>query len=96
VTRANLYVYYRADLARMDALRAAVGALFDAVSETYGIRPRWMCRRDDAATCMEIYADVEEVDALAAFIGRQCEAMDFRRLLTDAGIRHAEIFVDGD
>jgi len=96
VTRANLYVYYRADPARMDAVRAAVGALFDAVWETYGMRPRWMCRRDDAATCMEIYADVEEVDALAAFIGRQCEAMDFRRLLTDAGIRHAEIFVDGD
>lgn len=96
MTRASLYVYYRADPARMDELRAAVGVLFDAASKTYGIRPRWMQRRDDAATCMEVYADVEEVGALAAFIGRQCESMDFRRLLVDGGIRHEEIFVDRD
>ena len=96
MTRANLYVYYRADPARMDALRVAVAALFDAVSKTYGIRPRWMHRRNDATKCMEVYADVEDVGALAAFVERQCASMDFGRLLGDAETRHAEIFVDRD
>ena len=96
MTRASLYVYYRADPARPDELRAAVGALFDAVSQTYGIRGRWMQRRDDVTTCMEIYADVEDVSGLTAFVARQCERTGFARLLLDAGTRHEEIFVDAD
>lgn len=94
MTRANLYVYYRVDPTRRDALRAAIHTLFDAVAQTHGIRGRWMCRRDDPATYMEIYADVEDVTALAAFIEQVCERTGFERLLVDAGARHAEIFVD--
>ncbi len=96
MTRANLYVYYRVDPTRRDALRAAIRILFDAVAQTHGIRGRWMCRRDDPATCMEIYAEVEDVTALATFIEQHCERVGFGRLLIDAGARHAEIFVDAD
>ena len=96
MTRANLYVYYRVDPTRRAALRVAIRTLFDAVAQTHGIRGRWMCRRDDSATCMEIYADVEDVTALATFIEQYCEQLGFARLLVDAGARHAEIFVDAD
>jgi hypothetical protein len=96
VTRATIYVYYRVDPTRRDALRAAVGELFDAVARAHGIRGRWMCRRDDPGTCMEIYADVEDVTVLATFIEHHCERARFGRLLVDAGARHAEIFVDAD
>jgi len=96
VSRASLFVYYRIDPARRDALRTAVGALFAAVAQTHGIRGRWMRRRDDPVTCMEVYADAEDVTALATFIDHHCERAGFGQLLAEAGARHAEIFVDAD
>jgi quinol monooxygenase YgiN len=96
VTRASLYSYYRVDPARRDALRSAVEALFQAVAQAHGVQGRWMHRKDDPETFMEVYDNSEDVEALAAFIRQECERTGFRQLLADAGARHDEIFVDAD
>lgn len=54
----NYYVYYKVDVARLAEARAAVEKLFAAVEHDYGVRGRWMRRRDDPATYMEVYEDV--------------------------------------
>lgn len=95
MTRASLYVYYRVDPARHGELRDAVRALFAAAS-AHGAHGRWMRRRDDPSTYMEVYADVGDVDALVAFIRQECERTGFARLLGDGGTRHDEIFVDAE
>lgn len=94
VTRASLYAYYRINPQRRDALRAAVDALFLAAARAYGAQGRWMRRRDDPTTYLEVYAEVENVDALAAFLRRECERSGFARLLAEGSVRHEEIFVD--
>jgi len=96
VTRASLYCYYRADPAHRVALRSAVEALFRAVAQAHGVQGRWLHRKDDPQTCMEVYGDSADVEALAAFIRQECERTGFRQLLADAGVRHDEIFVDAD
>jgi hypothetical protein len=55
-----------------------------------------MHRKDDPQTCMEVYGESADVEALAAFIRQECERTGFRQLLADAGVRHDEIFVDAD
>jgi hypothetical protein len=94
VTRGCLYSYYRADPAHREALRGAVEALFRSVSQIFGVEGRWMQRKDDPDTFMEIYAGAADVDALAQFVREQCERSGFRRLLADSGVRHDELFVE--
>jgi len=96
VTRASLYSYYRIVPERRAEARAAVYALFAAVAQNHDVQGRWMRRRDDPQTHMEIYSDIEDVDALLAFIRRECERTGFARVLADAGARHDEIFVESD
>jgi uncharacterized small protein (DUF1192 family) len=96
VTSGSLYSYYRADPARREALRSAVEALFHAVAQTHGIQGRWMHRKDDPETFMEVYDGSADLEALVAFIRQECERTGFRQLLADAGARHDEIFVDAD
>ncbi|MDX1374137.1 MAG: DUF4936 family protein [Burkholderiales bacterium] len=96
MTRACLYTYYRIDPARQREARTAVEALFAAAAQAYGVRGRWMRRKDDPSTFLEVYAEVENVEALAAFIRSECERMGFVRLLADGAARHDEIFVDAD
>ena len=96
MTRGCLYCYYRGDPAQSKALRNAVDALFRAVSENFSVQGRWMRRKDDPDTFMEIYADVANIDALVEFIQEECERSGFRRLLADSGVRHDEVFVDAD
>lgn len=96
--RACLYTYYRVDPAQGKALRDAVEALFRTVAEKFGVRGRWMRRRDDPYTFMEIYTGGgdTDVDALARFIQEECDRSGFRRMLADSGVRHDELFVDAD
>jgi hypothetical protein len=96
VTRASLYTYYRIDPARRAALRTAVDALFAAVAQAYGVQGRWMRRKDDPGTYLEVYADVENVEALVLFVRRECERSGFAALLADGTARHDEVFVDAD
>ena len=56
----NYYVYYKVDVSRLPEVRARVERLFQSVEKACGIRGRWMRRRDDAATYMEVYEDVRD------------------------------------
>jgi hypothetical protein len=67
----NYYIYYRIDPDRAAAARQAVRSLFGAVEKAFGVRGRWMRRRDDPSTYMEVYEDVRDEAAFEALI--ECE-----------------------
>jgi uncharacterized protein DUF4936 len=67
----NYYVYYKVEAERVAAVRSAVNDLFAKVEKQFGIRPRWMRRRDDPATYMEVYEDVKDERAFAALLERE-------------------------
>lgn len=63
----NYYVYYRLDPARLDFFRSAINILFKTIQNASGVQGRWLRRRDDPATYMEVYegvADEQTFDAL--------------------------------
>jgi hypothetical protein len=59
------------DLARVAELRAAVEKLFREVERACGIRGRWMRRRDDPATYMEVYEGVSDEAAFEMLLERE-------------------------
>jgi len=64
----NYYVYYKIAPERVAQIGSQVQALFRKIEEQTGIRGRWMHRRDDPTTYMEVYEGVEGDDeGLAAF-----------------------------
>jgi hypothetical protein len=67
----NYYVYYRLDPASAESSRAKVQAIFDAVERRTGVRGRWMRRRDDAATFMEVYEGVRDAAAFEALLAAE-------------------------
>ncbi len=66
----SYYVYYRVEPARLDALRGAVQELFRSIENETGVRGRWMRRRDDPMTYMEVYEDVRDERAFEALLDR--------------------------
>lgn len=75
----SYYVYYRVDAARVEAVRIAVRALFDAVERETGVRGSWMRRRDEATTFMEVYEGVADERAFEAVLARQSAALGLER-----------------
>jgi hypothetical protein len=67
----NYYVYYRLDPARAEASRATVREIFDAIERAAGVRGRWMRRRDDGATYMEVYEGVCDAAAFEVLLERE-------------------------
>ena len=90
---ATLYVYYRIDPARREELRITVERLFAAIHRETGIRGRWMQRRDDPGTCMEVYAPVAAVDEFAAVLEAQVRHHDMAHLLAAGASRRTETFI---
>jgi len=56
----NYYVYYKIESAREAAVKTAVGNLFGIIQKQFGVAGRWMRRRDDPTTYMEVYEGVQE------------------------------------
>ena len=77
----NYYVYYKIDPARLGELRAAVERLFAAVERECGVRGRWMRRRDDATTYMEVYEGVADEAAFEALLEREGARLGVARRL---------------
>jgi hypothetical protein len=75
----NYYVYYRVDAARAVTLRAEIEALLGKVEKQSGIRGRWMRRRDDAATYMEVYENVADAAAFEALLARESAGLGLER-----------------
>jgi hypothetical protein len=67
----NYYVYYKIESARLAALRALVEQVFSTIEQQTGVRGRWMHRRDDPLTYMEVYEGVTDEAAFEALLERE-------------------------
>lgn len=81
----SYYVYYRVEADRQPELRQQVERLFGVVERATGVRGRWMRRRDDGATCMEVYENVADEATFEALLARESAALGLER--------HVERFV---
>ena len=52
-------------------MRAGVERLFAAIERECGVRGRWMHRRDDPTTYMEVYEDVKDAARFDAVLERE-------------------------
>jgi hypothetical protein len=75
----SYYVYYRVDAARAAGLRAGIEALLARVEEQTGIRGRWMRRRDDPSTYMEVYEGIADDAAFEALLAREAAVLGLDR-----------------
>ena len=67
----NYYVYYRVDAAGIDSIRSSVQKIFATVKAKTGIQGRWLRRRDDPTTYMEVYEGVADDAAFEALLARE-------------------------
>jgi hypothetical protein len=67
----NYYVYYQVAPERLKEVGSAVKRLFAAVESQTGVRGRWMRRRDDPTTYMEVFEGVKEEAAFEALLDRE-------------------------
>jgi hypothetical protein len=75
----NYYVYYRVDPARLAALRVEIESLFDDIQKQFGSRGRWMRRRDEPATYMEVYEGVKDDAAFEKVLERGTAKLGLER-----------------
>jgi hypothetical protein len=67
----NYYVYYKVSPTQLDELRPRVQDLFRQAKLRFGVTGRWMRRRDDSATFMEVYEEVRDEAGFEALLERQ-------------------------
>ena len=77
----HYYVYYKVAPTEVNRLRAAVHALFEVIEQQCGVRGRWMHRRDDPSTYMEVYEDVTDAAAFEALLEREGAKLGVQRRL---------------
>jgi len=75
----NYYVYYRVEQARLSAVRVSVQELLKTIERTTGVRGRWMHRRDDPLTYMEVYEGVQDEPAFEALLKREAASLGLDR-----------------
>ena len=75
----SYYVYYRVDAHRVAALREAVQRMFGVIEAATGVRGRWMRRRDEASTFMEVYEDVADEQPFEALLEREAAVLGLER-----------------
>ena len=67
----NYYVYYKVSPDRLDEIRGRVESLFSEVEKKTGVRGRWMHRRDDPTTYMEVYEGIQDERGFEALLERE-------------------------
>jgi Domain of unknown function (DUF4936) len=75
----SYYVYYRVEPGRVPTLRVQIEAILRTVEQTTGVRGRWMCRRDEPSTYMEVYEDVVDERGFEALLERESAALGLER-----------------
>lgn len=75
----SYYVYYRVDAHRVAALREAVQRMFGVIEAATGVRGRWMRRRDEASTFMEVYENVADERPFEALLEREAAVLGLER-----------------
>jgi IMP cyclohydrolase len=81
----SYYVYYRVEAGRVASLQEQVRLLFRSVEAATGVRGRWMRRREEPTTYMEVYEDVRDEQAFEALLEREAAKLGLQR--------HVERFV---
>lgn len=69
------------DVSTLPDLERKIHALFDLVEKQFGVRGRWMRRRDDPATYMEVYEGVADEAAFEALLEREGAKLGVARRL---------------
>jgi hypothetical protein len=67
----NYYIYYKVEPEGLALLRTLVEDLFDKIEKQCGVKGRWMHRRDDPLTYMEVYEGVTDEKAFEALLERE-------------------------
>ena len=67
----NYYVYYKLDAKQRALAHSFVSELFGKIREQFGVEGRWMRRRDDVSTYMEVYEGVTDEAAFEALLERE-------------------------
>jgi quinol monooxygenase YgiN len=75
----NYYVYYKIDPAQAKELAPKIAELFDLVKAQTGIHGRWMRRRDDPSTYMEVFEGVRDEAAFEALLEREGAKLGLER-----------------
>ena len=75
----NYYVYYKVLPERVAALRPMIEELFAIIENQAGVRGRWMRRRDDPATYMEVYEGVADERVFEALLEREGAKLGLER-----------------
>ena len=71
----NYYVYYKVPPERLAEMTVAVKRLFQAVLRHSEVRGRWMRRRDDPTTYMEVYEGVPDEADFEDLLQREAGAL---------------------
>ena len=77
----NYYIYYKIDPGKAENLKGDIEALFSLVERQCGVRGRWMRRRDDPSTYMEVYEGVADETAFEALMTREAAKLGLQRRL---------------
>jgi quinol monooxygenase YgiN len=77
----HYYVYYKIEPQKLAEVRGVVEKLFKTIAKQCGVRGRWMQRRDDPTTYMEVYEDVKDVAAFEALLEREGAKLGVQRKL---------------
>ena len=77
----HYYVYYKISPDQISKLRDGVQNLFKTIEMQCGVRGRWMRRRDDPATYMEVYEEVKDAAAFEALLEREGAKLGVQRKL---------------
>jgi len=77
----HYYVYYKLAPEQVPQLRGMVESLFGAIEKQCGVRGRWMHRRDDPSTYMEVYEEVKDAVAFEALLEREGAKLGVQRKL---------------
>ncbi len=75
----NYYVYYKVAPEKADELRSRIEGLFSTLETQTGVRGRWMRRRDDPSTYMEVYEGVADAPAFEALLEREGAKLGLQR-----------------
>ena len=67
------------DPTRLAEVRAGVERLFTVIERECGVRGRWMHRRDDPATYMEVYEGVKDTAKFEAVLSRESAGLGLQR-----------------
>ena len=75
----NYYVYYKLSEAQVRSLSSSVEKLFEKVKRETGVQGRWMRRRDDPSTYMEVYEGVRDEARFEALLEQESRSFGIER-----------------